>query len=66
MRNYQRVQRALQVFLLVMPVATLVKLYYLVITNEFSSNHLILIGIFCLPLIIGAIIALDLLTDKLN
>jgi hypothetical protein len=56
----------LQVFLLVMPVATLVKIYHLVITNEFSSNHLILIGIFCMPLIIGAIIALDLLTDKLN
>ena len=66
MRNYQRVQRALQVFLLVMSLAALAQLFYLVVTREYSNNHLILIGIFCMPLIMSVFLAIDLLKQKLN
>lgn len=66
MKTIKIVQRAMQVFLLLISLGTLAMTYYLVATREYDQFNLIIIGIFCVPVVMSAMMATYLLTEKTN
>ena len=66
MSNYQIAMRMFQAFMLTISLGTLAMTYYLVATREYDQYNLIIIGIFCVPVVMSAMMATYLLTQKIN
>jgi hypothetical protein len=66
MKTYQRVERVFQAFMLGISLVTLAATYELVRTREYSDGDLVIIGIFCFPVVLSALVSIYLLTQKVN